>query len=188
MNFPHVTHLTIIDKDLSEFPSILSNNLNKILPLHQLTQFNYETFNWHFIEIIQFFQHMPNLEIFHIHFRAFIDWNFTSIEENDTFQFVSKNNRITKLVITTQCTLNDIDILIALCPRVKQLVIDKAGEYSDDFFANIQNKLQDLVFLSVNCGCSDELERLQTLIESERLLSKCSIQSNISTNILSFWF
>ena len=91
------------------------------------------------------------------------------------------------MVITARCSLDEVDILIDLCPRLKQLSIQKYDGNAEYFFDNIQQRLKNLVFLSLICSSSEEIERLQTLIESEKLLSRCSIKSDTSKNSLSFW-
>ncbi|CAF1484379.1 unnamed protein product [Rotaria sordida] len=116
--FPNATQLTIkyyfnISDD--------SNSIifNRIIPVKQITKLTIDCYYFSFQQLINLLHFLPNIHI--------LKWNFINYNENnllnDTFEYVSKTNKIKNLDIKSLCTLDLIEIIVNLFPKLEYLKI-----------------------------------------------------------------
>ena len=93
---------------------------------------------------------------------------------SDTFQLISQTNNIRNMIIKYDFTLQEINLLIILCPRLQQFSIKKSNNSFQTFLqlllSNIHEKLKDLFLLCITHVSSKETENFKTFINSENLL------------------
>jgi hypothetical protein len=121
--FTNINQLTILSYLKTSNHSV-SNNLNRILPLKQLTKLTIKDNHFPFEQLIEFLRLTPNLHTGEYHSRLFNQVDFKLIEQNETFQYVSTRNNVKKLEIyQEQCTLEKFQILINFFPKLEYLRI-----------------------------------------------------------------
>ncbi|CAF0843357.1 unnamed protein product [Rotaria sordida] len=178
--FPNVTGLIILFNFGEQSKNLLSNSLNNIIPLNQLTKFILRSYHNDFYKIIELLQCMPNIHTFEIGHTSLKDSNLVSIQQSHTFRLVSQTNKIQNMIIECQCTLKEIQFLINLCPQLQQLTIDKSDKDFESFLrcllSNINEKLNYLFLLCIASINQKETNILETLIKSEKLLHPHSPQ------------
>ncbi|CAF4970092.1 unnamed protein product [Rotaria sp. Silwood1] len=179
--FPNVTELIIVFSSTEQSKNLLSNNLNNILPVNQLTKFVLRSYYDDFYKIIKLLQCIPNLHIFEIRCStSFQDSNLISIQQSDAFRLISQTNKIQHMIIGYQCTLNEIKFLVNLCPQLQQFTIDKSDKNLESFLrcllSNINERLNHLFLLCIASINQKETKILETLIKSEKLLNPCSLE------------
>ncbi|CAF3888017.1 unnamed protein product, partial [Adineta steineri] len=97
--FPNVTKLTIFPYSNRTYHS-LSTVLDQIIPLIQLTELiiNYPKFC--IGKLVELLYYSPNIRTLLLHSISFDKISSVSIQESQTFEIVSKKNRITNITIT----------------------------------------------------------------------------------------
>ncbi len=100
--------------------------------------------------------------------------DYTSIEESKDFQLVSNTNTITNVTCNGWCTLEQIKLLLTLCPRLQRLTLNTFDTLLERITRFLLDKTnQNTRYLCSICFSSswnNPLEKLDTLIKSEILL------------------
>lgn len=120
--FPRTTHLvfsTMFDRSAS----YLSNMLTNIMPIKHLT--NLTLTKWHFSmkQFVHLLNAMSNVQVLNFKF----NWNVSElndikeIQQSEIFRNVSKNNRISHLIINNTFEVETINFFITLCSQIKHL-------------------------------------------------------------------
>ncbi|CAF4515039.1 unnamed protein product [Rotaria sp. Silwood2] len=173
--FPNATELTFHDALSTTRASIVSI-LNRIISLKKLIQLAIECDRFSIQKVIKILCCAPNLNT--IKLKSMLCYkksnDYTSIKESNDFRQVSKTNTVTNVICTIGCTLDQIQLLVALCPRMKHLSI---GGFMTDiesitrFLLNKTN--QNTRYLCLLCFSGtpvNAVQRLDILMKSERLL------------------
>ncbi|CAF1325758.1 unnamed protein product [Adineta steineri] len=189
--FPHVTQLSLFSSVQSE--QFLSNILSRLIPLKQLTKLVIQNHYGHFSNIINLLQYSPNIKIFSIDSVSLDDDERRLIQLEETFQMVSKTNKIQELNMICESILEEVTFLVHLCPRLKYINFNKYGYHPKDILAFLlskdNNNTQQLHFICFQ-GCNpEEFEKVTTLLKSENLTNISSISvGHFSCNRIYLWW
>lgn len=116
--------------------------------------------------------------------------DYTSIKESKDFRQVPKTNTITNVICNTGCTLDQIQLLVALCPRIQYVFIGGFATYMELITRFLLDKTNQntrhLCSLCFSSGPIDRFERLNTLMQSERLLDDYSLKQ-INNKLYLWW-
>lgn len=110
----------------------------------------------------------------------FYKFDYTSIEQNETFRFVSNTNNITYFTFKDKCTVEKLKLLVTLCGRIQNLTINTRWRN----FISIIRFLLDGNNLNIRClyslcfvrGYNGWPETIDALIKSEKLLGDYTLQ------------
>jgi len=104
IRFPNVTKLTLIENDIQSNEQQLIMNINRIIPLIQLTHL--VIFDRHFdiFQLIEFLRFSSNIQSLTFISVSFIDLFCLSIEQIDLVNCISKTSKVTKLCIQDDCS------------------------------------------------------------------------------------
>ncbi|CAF4269136.1 unnamed protein product, partial [Adineta steineri] len=100
--FPNVTTLTLENSLSCTLIKSRSLSLTKIIEILRFTPY---------IRTL-IFESMPLYGV-----------NYKSIQQNQTFQLVSNTNMITNVIFKQRCTLDKLQLFVALCSRIQHLTI-----------------------------------------------------------------
>jgi hypothetical protein len=120
--FPNATELTFED-GFSTTRDSIETNLNRIIPLKQLTKLVIECHHFSFIKMIDLLSFTPNMHTLIFTSMLFDTNDYMSIEQSETFRFVSNTNMISDVTFEERCTLEKLRLLVTLCPRLQHLTI-----------------------------------------------------------------
>jgi len=106
--------------------------------------------------------------------------NYLSIQQSETFRLVSDTNVITNIIIKEKCTLEEIQLVVTLCPRLEHLTI----RVPIDFFeltlqlllSNTNENTLHLFSLCITDVSQSLVEILEMFIKSEELLDDYSLK------------
>ncbi len=160
---------------------LLATSLNRIIPIRQLTQliidcqrFSFE----HLVELLALTPHMHTLKFDSI---QFYETNSVSVQQSETFILASKTNTVTKVTVEQECTLDQIQLLTNLFPRVEYLTINLSKENSESIprflLSKTSNGTRYLSLLCISKPCKDLMKQLKILIQSENLLDDYTIKT-----------
>jgi len=113
--FPNVTELTL-SNSFQEDHCSLSNDLNRVLPLIQLTKLNINSEHFCFTELIELLCFTPNIHTMKI---ASIRFYSRPSKAYETY-----NNSIRNVTVDKLCTLKEIKLLVHFCSRIECLTIN----------------------------------------------------------------
>ncbi|CAF4205155.1 unnamed protein product [Rotaria sordida] len=119
--FPNAIKLTLRYNSSNESEYSLPTILNHILPLKQLTQLPINSPNIHFEVVIELLHFLPNLHTLMFNLESFNNIDLVLIQQNETFQIVSNTNTIRNMIIKSNCTFQQLKLLINICPQIQQL-------------------------------------------------------------------
>jgi hypothetical protein len=179
--FPNITEL--IFKDMVCIPrASITIILNCIIPLKQLTKLVITCDHFPIQEVIKILCSISRIHTLILQSIACYqkDSDYMSIKENKNFQLVSNTNIIRNVTCSTQCTLEQIKLLLALCPKLRYLTInisDSSLEPITQFLLNKTNKKsRHLCSLCFSRIYNHWDERLDALIKSETLLDDYTLK------------
>jgi hypothetical protein len=189
--FPNASKLIFHDVLTAPRTSMMTI-LNRIIPLKQLTQLVITCERFSVQKVIKILCYAPKLHTLMLKSMPCYRKNndYASIEESQDFQLVSSANTITNVTVNA-CTLEQIKLLVALCPRLRCLTIDTFDSalvpitrfLLDKTNQNTRN-LCSLCFLRV---WNDRFERLiDNLIKSESLLDSYTLKL-IGSKLYLWW-
>jgi hypothetical protein len=151
--FPNVTKLTLFNYSNPSHDSI-STILERIIPLKQLTTLIIHYRNFCIGKLVELLYYSPNIVTLILNSISFFKISHTSIQESQTFEIVSKKNKITNMTIEDNDKLENIKVLNKLCPRLQHLTIGMSS-YNHDYHQSIADFL-----LSNNNDNSHDLSSL----------------------------
>jgi hypothetical protein len=177
--FPNANELTI-EHYFKTFDGSISTTLNRILPLKQLNKLTIKSSSFPFEQIVKLIHSTPNLQTLILNLLSFNGSNSKLIEQSETFQNVSKTNKIKTLELHEPCTLQNIQMIMKLFPQVEYL---KTGMNRKEIqriirllFSKTNNKTHHLLFLCISQIPKVCLRELNMLIRFESLLKDYSIK------------
>jgi hypothetical protein len=158
----------------------IATNLNRIISLRQLTQLTIGCHRFPFQQIIELLYFTPNIRTLKLDSILLYGTDSGSIEHSDIFQIVSNTNIVTNLTIDKESSLEKIQLLVALFPRLEYLTINL---YKKDLetiarflLSKFNNNTRHLFSLCVSTQCGDLMRKLIILIESDKLLDDYAIK------------
>ena len=116
LQFPCATELSLWGKGARGNFSFLAD-LSHMFHFAALTHFSVQCPDFGLAQLIELLNHLPNLHSLTLYAN-------TSYLSDELFQFDSMENRIVNVTIRGPCTIQQIRLLIRLCPRVKCLEIE----------------------------------------------------------------
>ncbi|CAF3622400.1 unnamed protein product [Adineta steineri] len=177
--FPNVTILTF-----KEGFSITHNSivfmLNHVIPLKQLTKLIIKCDHLSLTKLIELLCWTPHIHTLVFESMSLHRVSYNSIQQNQSFQLVSSTNTITNVTFKPRCTLDKLQILVALFSRIQRLTINfhtKDLESCVRFLLEKTNRntshLYSLRLLWVD---TIWLARLETLIVSDMFLDDYTLK------------
>ncbi|CAF4004544.1 unnamed protein product, partial [Adineta steineri] len=143
--------------------------------------------------LIYLIKALPDLTTLKIHDLVLKEQNL-STNETDIFLFISKTNKITKVYLENMTGIEQVDILIKLCPRMNYLQINNINDMEVELFLKeiLSIQMEDID----NCLCSlcfripllddQMMETLEEMIDHEKLLINYTIK-RICDSIYLYW-
>jgi len=182
-SFPNTTELTLTDNngDLSKWSE--NDSLHRIIPLAQLTKltinYGYRPFN----KVIDMLYLTPNIHTLVLKCVSLVATDFLPLQRSERFQLVSSTNKIKNMTILCDYSLHKIKLLINLCPKLEHLAVRFTFKSYDALEPIIQfllletnKKTCHLSSLCIFEVSMIEIEKLKTVIESEKILNNYSMK------------
>jgi len=177
--FPNATKLTL-SKTFNVSRDSIATNLNRIISLRQLTQLTIGCHRFPFQQIIELLHFTPNIRTLKLDSILLYGTDSGSIEHCNIFQIVSNTNIVTNLTIDKESSLEKIQLLVALFPRLEYLTINLYKEDLESIARFLLSKFNDntrhLSTLCVSKQRSILIGILKNLLESEDLLDDYTIK------------
>ncbi|CAF1287375.1 unnamed protein product [Rotaria sp. Silwood1] len=194
ININSVTHLSIYNEEaiynsINYFPNVIqlsidypfktsnysiSTTLNRLLPLKQLTRLNFGHYIFPFEEIVKLLCFTRNLSVLQFEFSLRNETDIKSIQESETFQFVSKTNKIKILNILNEYSFKQLELVAGLLPRVEYLKTHigtrELKQMIRFLLTKCHGQLQDLFFLNISDMQIACIQDIYNLIKCENLL------------------
>ncbi len=181
-SFSHL-HLIITYSQLSEHYRLFEEYVRSILDLVQFTSLRIDLYQFSISGLIQFLYLLPNLDALTITSEYPETTKILSKEQNNMFHFVSTHNKITKLSLEQMTELDQVHILMDLCPHMHNFqvkcrnIID--AEWLIRYVLTKRNK-NFIPYLSSLCiwfSTTDDkmTNNLQTIIDTEKLVDNYTI-------------
>ncbi len=175
-----------------------STNLNRIIPLEKLTTLDIGLSGYLLSDIIEILQHTPNIHTLNITCMSKYNHESRLCVLNEHIRLVSLTNKIKKMKIVSDKTLETTKFLVMLCPRLKQLILGSRSKHLmlgprvkpwmltppfrfQDFIDSLPTLLQFLLtkdnndtrYLSSLLIESSQIETVKSFLESEKLHDIC---------------
>jgi hypothetical protein len=167
-----------------------STGFSYIAPLKHLTKLTIECNRFAFGRVVGLLSVMPNIHTLILQSMPVDANGYASIQQNTNFRFVSNTNSVTSVTIKEKCTLEKIQLLVALCPRLEHLKINPHIKSLESILRFILDKtnqntrhLFSLIFFGIERKCLNTPERL---IKSEKLLDNYLIMA-IDRRVYLWW-
>jgi hypothetical protein len=177
--FPNATELTLLDSFNDSIDQI-TNTLNRIVPLIQLTRLCIDCEKFSFENLINLMRFTPNLHSLTVNSTTFPTTYSTSIEESETFQLVSNTNIIKTFTFPYSYSLERVKLIVKLCPQLQHLNLDYVWKELESILEYLLSKTDDSprnlsslrgVFFSTLSAAT-----LLNLIKSRKWLKNCSVE------------
>ncbi len=171
--FPNVNELTIISYFEPSNHSI-RNNLNRIIPLKQLTKLFIDYDGFPFQQLIELLRSTPNLHTIEYDSPFFNEVDLKLIQQTDSFQYVSTTNKVKKLdIYQERCTLEKFQILMNLFLQLEYLRIEMTKNEVEQCLhflpSKINNKIHPLCHLCIFRSPKPSISDFNGLMRSEDL-------------------
>ncbi|CAF1326299.1 unnamed protein product [Adineta steineri] len=187
--FPNATTLTLQNK-LSRTYNLISVNLSRVIPLKQLTKLVIESNPISLTKLIELLRCTPHIHTLVLKSMSLYGLNYNSIQQNQSFLLVSNTNTITHVTCNGECTLEKLQILVALFPRIQHLTIKphtkNLGSCIRFLVEKTNRNTTHLCSLCLLTTAKNWLTRLNTLIASETLLDDYMLKM-IDWNLYLWW-
>lgn len=188
--FPNSTELTLSFKSINKNRNNLSIMLNRILPLKQLTKLVFDIYHYQFKILFELLQCASNVQTLTLNCTSLCESSFILIQQYETFQLVSRTNKIINLIITTECTLEVTKLLVNLCPQLQHLTINISKNH---FVATLRfllsKSVRHLFSLCIQHVSEDEMLILNELTKPEKLSNHYFMKvSGVSQDTVYLWW
>jgi hypothetical protein len=174
IHFPNITELTLFDYSNRSLHSI-STIFDRIISLKKLNKLSIHCHHMCISQLIELLYFSPNIYILTINSISLTKISSTSIQQTQTFQTISNENKIKNLIFKKDSTFECIQLFTNLCPRLEQLTIELARQYyHGSMLESLTNIIRSdhvpfLCFLNINRILSRTIESC--------LPTNCSIKS-----------
>lgn len=177
--FPNVNELTLGNYFKTSNKSI-SITLNQLFPLKQLKKLYIPDFNFPFEELINLLHSTPNLHTLKLDFLLIYLIDLQAFEQNPIFQSVIKTNQIKYFHLNQTCTLDTLQFILKLCPKLEYLQIGMVTRQINEILLDLFTKINQRIY-RLHCLCFSQtpkrcLKELNTFIQSNHLLENYSIK------------
>jgi hypothetical protein len=168
--------------------------ITPIFSLIQITYLNIDCSQIDLLTFIKFLHHLPNLDALRLSVSSSLLSTYLYAEKSGIIQAISNKNNITKVNINKMIDIEEIRLIIDLCPRMRYLEIDCINEIDLvsllRFISTKQNN-KHIPYLRILClhvqNFNDRMvEKLTKTITSEKLLIDYEIKC-IGDTINLFW-
>ncbi|CAF2701888.1 unnamed protein product [Rotaria sp. Silwood2] len=178
-NFRNATKLTL--SDTFEIPrDSIVRDLNRIIPLEQLSTLSLDCHRFAFHQVIELLNFTPNVHTLKLNSILLNGSDSVSIQQNATFQIVSNTNIVKNMIIAKESTLEKIQLLVAIFPRLEYLTINLYREDLETIarflLSKPNNNTRNLSLLCISKQLRDLVEKLRVLIEVENLLDDFTLK------------
>ncbi len=178
-HFPNATELTI-KQYFKTYGDSIPRTLNRIVRLKKLTKLVIDCHDFRFEEIIKLIRFTSNLHTLKINMPSFGNINSELIQQSRTFQYVSNTNKIKYLDLRYNCTLEKIQLIVNLFPKLEYLKTgikkEEINEIVRFILTNNNTQTGDLFFLCISEIPKRCLKELNMLIKSENLIDNYLIK------------
>ncbi|CAF3892964.1 unnamed protein product [Adineta steineri] len=163
---------------------------SRIIPLKQLTKLVVESNPLPLTKLIELLRCTPHIHTLVLKSMSLYGVNYNSIQQNQSFQLVSNTNTITNVTCNGECTLEKLQILVALFSRIQHLTTKLYANNLESCVRFLLEKTNQntnhLCSLSILSANKIWYTRLRTLIESETLLDDYMLKM-IDWNLYLWW-
>jgi hypothetical protein len=174
--FPNVTELTLL-KSFVALDNPVVTSLNVIISLKQLTKLTLDYHRLPIEQVIKLLHVTPNIHTLKFDFLPIYPVNS---KPSELFQIVSTTNTVTNITISRESTLENIQLLVALFPRLEYLTINLYKENLQSIARFLLSKSNEntrhLSLLCISKQRNDMMEELKSLLESENLLDDYTLK------------
>ncbi|CAF4494271.1 unnamed protein product [Rotaria sp. Silwood2] len=183
--FPNTNELTISDQrtDRAKRSAIIS--IDYILPLIQLTKLTIDYSHRPFSKVIDLLYSTPNVHTLVVKCVSLVATDYFPLQQSEKFRLVSNYNKIINVTILFDYSLRNIQLLMNLCPKVRQISIGTSENYLESTMQFLMSAtkrtncyLSSICIFGVNTTIN---EKLKTLIESEKFINNYSIKTSGQT-------
>jgi len=158
-------------------------NINRIFQIVRITCLNIDLCHSSGDLLIDFINRLPYLNSLSVSCLPLLELNI-STDESSKFYFVSNNNNIKKVNLEKMVAFEQIQFFIDLCPHIEYLQVGCTSNFNCEMFKrfvlmkNNTKKIFKLYLLCLYISTADEkmIEKFQTMIDMERLISNYSIK------------
>ncbi len=116
--------------------------------------------------------------------------DYASIQQSEDFQFVSNTNTIRNVTCDAACNLEQIRLLVALCPRLNSLTMNRRTSNLESVVRFLLDRTNEntrhLYLLCFSRVWNNWCDKLDQLIKSETLLNDYSLKQ-IDWNLYLWW-
>jgi hypothetical protein len=177
-HFPRVTKLTLAFNGTYDNYLCIAD-LNRILPLAQLTELVFEWSDTGIFQLLEFLRLAPN-----VHSLTFYEGILMPTDRSEIARLMPNNN-ITKVTIKdgSHCTLKHVQRVFVLFPRLRCIEIATSDIHDESIvrFLLLKNTITNshqhhhLFSLCLRYGSDERMKKLQTIIDCEKLLDDYSL-------------
>lgn len=143
-----------------------------------------------FKEVIDLLDCAPRVCTLEFRSMPWLRENYLSIEQSGKFQRVSETNMVTHIIYKGEYTMDEVKLLVALCPRVQHLSIyleQSTGESVIRFLLDRTNpNTCHLCSLGIRRYATFWLDKLNHLLKSKSLLNDYTLKL-IDSELYLWW-
>jgi len=178
-------HLTIENSHQdSELYQPLEEYFYAILDLVQFTSLRIDLYQFSISGLIQFLYLLPNLDALTITSEYPETTKILSKEQNNMFHFVSTHNKITKLSLEQMTELDQVHILMDLCPHIHDFQVKCRNTVDAEWLIRYVLRKRNPNFIPYLCSLciwfstADDkmMNHLQRIIDTEKLVDNYTIK------------
>jgi hypothetical protein len=156
--------------------------LKQIIPLEQLTKLIIVCDGFTVQKVIKILFYAPNVHTLEL--QSILCYQksncYASIKKSKSFQQVCNTNIITNVTCDAECTLQQIKLLVALCPQIQHLTINALLDGIESIVRFLLDKTdhntRHLCSLCFSKVYDISLEKVDMLIKSEALLDDYTLK------------
>ena len=124
--------------------------------------------------MIKLLSFTPNIHTLIFQSMSFYANDVISTQQSEIFRLVSNTNTITDITLNYCCSLQKLQLLVALCPRLQYLTINISLNDLESMtrflLERAKKNTSHLFLLCISRATNNWIEKLEALIESEVLL------------------
>ncbi|CAF2116730.1 unnamed protein product [Rotaria magnacalcarata] len=172
--FPNATELAISD---AAFDGSACSLLGNIVCLSKLTKIVIDYKITHFSETMQILNSAYNCQTLVIHFFSVDESQLSFTQTSETFRLLSSRNNIRNLTVKSLCTLQQVEFLVQLCPRLQHLDIHVSHEDFQSiikYFLRNYEGIRNLLTLHIKSSEDIWIEKVINTIAEERQVDEIS--------------
>ncbi len=182
--FPNATELTI------RYSFKTTATVNRIVPLEKLTKLVIESYDFPLEEIVKLLDFTPNLHTLEFNFLCLYKSNLNFLQTAAIDEYISNRNKIKKLDLCGKFTLEHIQLIVNLFPKLEYLTTGMKKKEIEQIIRFLLSKTNDktrhLFFLCIPETPKIYLRKLNMLIKSENLLDSYLIKF-VHHNLYLWW-